>query len=253
MKNLGLLFILFFACSCASQKNFVYFQPEVEAVKLVNQSIKNEPEVKIRRDDMLAIVATSIDGLAANPYNLVRTDVNAGALPITNFLVSETGDIDYPGLGKVKLEGLSIAQAKEKIKGLLSPYLKDAVINVRLVNFKVTVLGEVRSPSSFAISEEKISILEALGLAGDITDFGDRKNIVVIRETSEDREFGHLNILSEDIFKSEFFYLMQNDVIYVPPNKHKALSVKTEPLRQIVLPVLGVMISLSTLIILTNR
>lgn len=255
MKKILCLLFVILVCSCASQKRFVYFQPgeEIFPEQRMSQQISNPKEIRIQPNDILAITVNSVDGQAANPYNLVRSDMPNNNQPINDFLVDKNGDVSFPGLGNVKLAGLTMNEAKNKLKQSLEPYLKDAVINMRFVNFSITVMGEVQSPASYRVSGERITVIEALGLAGDITDFGDRENIMVIREKNGLREFGQINMLSDSIFESKHFYLIQNDVVYVPPNKAKSFSASSQPTSRVLLPILGFLTSVASLIIVANK
>lgn len=251
MKYAALFVLAFAMCSCASQAKFVYFQPAGELNKTVLE--KKVPEIRLLPNDILAITVSSVNTSASGPYNLVRPDINSAAQPITDFLINAKGIINYPGLGEVAVAGLTTTETEEKIKKLVSPFLTDAVVNVRLTNFTVTVTGEVRSPSSYPVTDQRITLVEALGLAGDINDLGDREKVMVIRESNGDREFMTLNLLSDSVFTSPYYYLQQNDLIYVPPTKGKAFSARSEPLSRVILPAVGVLASLASLIIIANR
>lgn len=250
-KIIGLLGIVI-CCSCASKKEFVYFQGIQEQAEAINKINEQKPLV-IQHDDILAILVTSVNSDASNPYNIVRPDVPSGVSPVSDFLVDAEGNIEYPGLGEISVKGLTIVEVKEKIRSQLNPFLKDAVINVRIQNFRVNVLGEVRRPSSYIVREEKMTIIEALAQAGDITGFGDRKRVLVIREEKGERKVEEINLLDVSVFQSEYFYLRQNDTVYVPPTDGKAISARSAPLSQVVLPVLGFLSSLASLIIVATR
>lgn len=248
---LGLLGILL-CCSCASKKQFVYFQnlqQQADSFGLINE----QKPLVIQADDILAILVTSVNSEASNPYNIIRPDVPSGVAPISDFLVDSEGQIDYPGLGKVEVAGSTIVEIKAKLKKMLEPYLTDAVVNVRIQNFRVNVLGEVTRPSSYIVGEEKRSVIEVLAQAGDITGFGDREHVMVIREENGERTSEELNLLDVSVFQSDYFYLRQNDIVYVPPTNGKAISARSAPLSQVVLPVLGVLSSLASLIIVATR
>ncbi len=251
MKYAALFILAFAMCSCASQKKFVYFQHEGDRAEAVME--KEVPEIRLLPNDILAITVSSVNAAASGPYNLVRPDINSATQPITDFLINARGMINYPGLGEINVEGLTTAEAEEKIKKLVSPFLSDAVVNVRLINFTVTVTGEVRSPSSYVIADQRITLIEALSLAGDINDLGDREKVMVIRESKGEREFMTVNLLTDSVFISPYYYLQQNDVIYVPPTKGKAFSARSEPLSRVILPAVGVLASLASLIIIANR
>jgi len=137
------------------------------------------------------------------------------------YLVDLSGDIEFPVLGKIHLGGLTMEQARDTFKQRLSRHLANPIVNLRWLNFKFTVLGEVNHPATYTLPERSVSVLEAVGLAGDLTNYGNRKNILIIREQDGQREFGRLDLQDRNVFNSPFFYLKQNDVIYVEPLKQK--------------------------------
>src|SRR5690606_37286749 len=141
-----------------------------------------------------------------------------------SYLVDKDGFINYPVIGKINLKGLTKQEAINKMSGLLTEYVQNPIINIRILNFKVTVLGEVQKPSSFIIPTEKVTSLEALGLAGDMTAYGRRENVLIIREKDGTRSTTRLNLNDKNVLSSPYFYLQQNDVIYVEPYKTKAIQ-----------------------------
>ena len=156
------------------------------------------------------------------PFNLYETPVigntATSANPLT-YMVNADGDIHFPVLGKLEVGGLTTKQINEKLTLILEDYIKNPIINIRLTNFKVTVLGQVASPGTFTIPNERISILEAIGLAGDLEIHGKRKTVMLIREQNGQRMFVNIDLTNKQLFSSPYFYLSQNDVIYVEPNK----------------------------------
>ena len=167
------------------------------------------------------------------------------------YLVDSEGYIDVPVLGKIFVAGLTFQELKEQLLQQLATYLKDPVVVVRFLNFRVTVLGEVSNPSTFLLANERVTLLDALGQAGDITPYGNRTNILVIREQNGERNFGRLNIQDREIFQSPYFYLQQNDVVYVEPLEEKTSTVRDQTQR--ILPWLSVITSLTTLVITLSR
>ena len=252
MKQVSLLLLLTFLCSCAGKEKFVYFQSSKPGFQNPKK-IENQPDITILPDDVLAITINSVNAVAAAPYNLVRPDVNGNVTPIIDFQVDAQGAINYPGIGSINLLGLTISEAENRILQKVEPFLSDAVVNVRLTNFKVTVTGEVRRPDSYNVNRERITIVEAIGMAGDINDLGDRENLLLIRENQTERGIHHINMLSDSVFLSPYYYLRQNDIIYVPPTDGKAFTARSEPWSRVVLPVISVLASLASLIIIANR
>lgn len=237
MKNkLFYLLVLMILASC-SRRNLAYFS-NLQEEAVYTEQITNTPEPKIQPDDLLSISITSLNPEANNLFNRGEMPV-AGS--ITNFsmtnapssiykegyLVDQGGCIDFPVLGKVTLGGLTKAEAKAKLIAELQHYLKDPIVNIRYLNYKVTVVGEVNRPATFTIPSEKINILEALGMAGDMTVFGKRENVLLIREEEGIRKVTRLNLNDKEVLNSPYFYLQQNDVVYVEPDKKKEVQAST--------------------------
>ena len=217
------LFIIF--QSCGTRKEIVYFQfDEVDQNK-----VNNDYQLRFRPDDLLEILISSDDLKAAQPFNLpvVNTfqigGVEAGGqAQLMPYLVDSNGMIDFPVLGPIKIGGLTRTEAILRLKHLLSPkFLKNPVININIKNFKVTVQGDVANPGTFSVPNERLSILDAIGLAGDLNISGKRDNILVIREENGNKNQYRVDLTSNSIFTSPVYYLKQNDVIYVEPNKAK--------------------------------
>lgn len=167
------------------------------------------------------------------PFNLVNSQMAANiqggvVSPFISYIIDENGQIDYPVLGKIDLKGLTVSEAKKLIYEKLQIYLKDPVVNIRLISFRVSVLGEVNKPGTFTVNNDRLTVLEALTMAGDLTDYGNRTNVLVVREIDGVRMFGELNLQSADIFKSNFYYLKQGDIIYVEPTEDKEAAVKDQ-------------------------
>lgn len=135
--------------------------------------------------------------------------------------MDDNGEIEFPIMGKIKAAGYTRDDFKEKLKERVSKYLKDPLISVKFVNFRFTVLGEVKSPGSFTVPHEKVTVLEALGMAGDMTSYSHRSNVRVLRDSSGAREMGVLDFNDKSVFTSKYYYLQRNDVVYVQPDKSK--------------------------------
>jgi len=202
--------------SCASREQIVYFQGNEELF----QEIGNDYSPKLQPDDKLVITISALDFEATKPFNQVNYyyQVNDEARRQT-YLIDQNGEIDYPVIGKIKLAGLTRSEAISLLKEKLKEYIIDPGVNIEIVNFKITVLGEVYHPGTFNIANERITILDAIGLAGDLTINGVRDNVLVIREMPDKKEFYRINLTSNQIFSSPVYYLKQNDVIYIEPNK----------------------------------
>lgn len=215
-----LLSILLF--SCASNKSIVYFgNSDTSKTDLVSSY-----ESRFKSDDLLSIQITGPDSEAAVPFNLYSpTDSKGnGEAVLSAYLVDNKGNISFPLLGIIKVAGLSKEELINHLKSKLVDYIKDPIINIRIVNFKVTVNGEVTRPGTFNVASERISIIDALALAGDLTIYGKRNNVLIIREFEGKKKFIRVDITKTDFINSEYYYLQQNDVVYVEPNQTKVNS-----------------------------
>jgi polysaccharide export outer membrane protein len=180
---------------------------------------------------MLSISVNGLDPVAVAPFNLPLVSYsspgseNLYAAPmLQSYLVDVNGNINFPVIGSIQLAGLTKSQAIKRIKEELSPYLKNAIVTIQFLNYKITVLGEVARPGQYSINNERVTVLDALGLAGDMTIFGKRENVLITRENNGKLEFVRLNLNSDEVFRSPYYFLQQNDVVYVEPNKVKAIS-----------------------------
>ena len=168
-------------------------------------------------------------------------------------MVDANGNIDFPVLGTLKLAGLNRIEATAKIKELLNEYIKDPIVNIRIINFKVTILVEVNRPGSYTIPNERITVLEALGLAGDMTIQAERRNVLVIREENGKKTYNRIDLTSETVFNSSIYYLTQNDVIYVEPNNSRVKSSAVGPNVSATLSVISTLVTVAALIISITR
>jgi len=215
--------------SCSTSRNTVYFNNQQDAVlKASNLSSKN----LIQPNDILSIAVTSLNPAATEIFNkpnnsYVSTSSVTGAnLQSPGYLVSDEGNIQFPVLGTIKITGLTTNEIREKITAELldKKLLVDPIVIVRQLNFKVSVLGEVGRPSVVNVPSEKISLLEALGLAGDITIYGKKDNVMIIREEDGEKKIKRVNLNTSEIFTSDYYYLKSNDIVYVEANKAKVAS-----------------------------
>lgn len=222
-----LLCMAVFFTACTSTKKIIYLQ---DVVPLKQQEIEQKYEVIIHSDDLLAIMVNSRDPELAMPFNMPMVTFQLGTLGssgqqrILGYLVDTNGDIDFPILGRIHAEGLTRMQLTELIKNKLieGDLIKDPIVTVQFLNFKISVMGEVSRPGSFTISGDRITLLEALSMAGDLTIYGRRDRVGVIRENNGKRTILFHDLRSADIFNSPCYYLQQNDIVYVEPNKAKS-------------------------------
>lgn len=222
-----LLCMAVFFTACTSTKKIIYLQ---DVVPLKQQEIEQKYEVIIHSDDLLAIMVNSRDPELAMPFNMPMVTFQLGTLGssgqqrVLGYLVDTNGDIDFPILGRIHAEGLTRMQLTELIKNKLieGDLIKDPIVTVQFLNFKISVMGEVSRPGSFTISGDRITLLEALSMAGDLTIYGRRDRVGVIRENNGKRTILFHDLRSADIFNSPCYYLQQNDIVYVEPNKAKS-------------------------------
>ncbi len=223
--NKCLLCLLAILASCSAPKEVLYLQ-DIASIK--EENIDKNYEVIIHKDDLLAILVNSKDPELALPFNMPVVTYQIGAQTtaqqrLLGYLVDQNGDIDFPILGKIHVEGLTRMQVTELIKQKLmsEDLIKDPIVTVQFLNFKVSVMGEVTRPGTFDISGDRITLLEALSMAGDLTIYGRRDRVAVIREKDGKRRILYHDLRSSDIFQSPCYYLQQNDIVYVEPNKAK--------------------------------
>ena len=216
--------------SCSSYKHVPYLQNAEEIVA----AQKELPlyDAKIMPKDLLTVTVNTTDPEASAPFNMtVQTAQNLAtsrtsySQPVLQqYLVSNEGVIDFPVLGQLKVGGLTKSEAEDMIRERLKPYLKEVpIVTVRMSNYKISVLGEVARPGTFTVSNEKVNVLEALAMAGDMTIWGMRDNVKLVREDANGkREIVFLDMTNADIITSPYYYLQQNDILYVTPNKTKS-------------------------------
>lgn len=252
---LSLLLLLFMlgGTGCVKYQQMLYFRNQPAFVPLQDHEIANSLRIKIQTDDVLYILVRALDQETAEPFNLFSSinmssmNLNNQNATLTGYLVDPEGNIDMPMLGRLHVAGLTVDEAKETIAKKLKPYLTDPVIMIRFMNFRFTVLGEVGSPRTISVPGERMTILEALGQAGDLTPYSNRERILVIREQNGRREFGYVNIHSPEVFQSPYFYLQQNDIIYVEPTK-EVVAIVRDPISE-TLPIISGILSIAAVLI----
>lgn len=216
--------------SCTSYKNVPYLQNAEEI--MATQAELPLYDAKIMPKDLLTVTVNTTDPEAAAPFNMtVQTAQNLAtsrtsySQPVLQqYLVNNEGSIDFPVLGTLKVGGLTKNEAEDMIREKLKPYLKEVpIVTVRMSNYKISVLGEVARPGTFTVSNEKVNVLEALAMAGDLTIWGMRDNVKLVREDATGkREIIELDLTNAEIITSPYYYLQQNDILYISPNKTKA-------------------------------
>jgi len=232
-KFFYLIIAVIFLSSCGVKYKSVPYFTDLPVDSTIQEQIKNQTILKIQKDDILAITVSSLNPEASAIFNLGNTssiqgNVNANVNPVNTsngFMVDQKGAIQLPLVGSIQLEGLTTTAARELIQSKLVTYLKEPVVSLRLINFKVSVLGDVARPGVFPVQNERVSVNEALSMAGDLTITAVRNNVLLIRENQGKREYVRLNLQSKDLFNSPYYYLQNNDVLYVQPGSAKYASV----------------------------
>lgn len=219
-KLIMMLFMAISISSCVSKKDMIYFQNDEV---ITNELLKNYAP-RIQTDDILSITVSASEPESVKPYNLFRGGGQSISTNPITYLVDLNGDITFPELGKINVIGLTTDALKNKLIGLLKPFVTNPIITIRLENFRITILGEVKSPGAILLENGSVSIAEVIGMAGDLTIQGKRKNILLIRKNGEKVESIRLDLTDKSIFNSPYFYVAQNDIIYVEPNKAKVNS-----------------------------
>lgn len=229
--------LLFLLPSCIDSKKAIYFNNIRDTT--FNDLIQDAEPV-IQKNDLLSIYVSSLNPEATVIFNTPNmpsvsvSQASSGSSNVTGYLVSGEGDIQFPVIGKIAAEGLTKKQLTDRIsKTLVSKkLLTDPIVTIRFLNFRITVLGEVSRPTVITVANEKISILEAIGLAGDLTIYAKRDNVLVIREENKKKIIKRINLNSSEIFTSPYYYLKTNDIVYAEPNNARIAS--TSNTRQIV-------------------
>jgi polysaccharide biosynthesis/export protein len=232
MKSYSRLLLIPLGCalfSCVNTKNAVYFSDLTESS--ISSKIVNDEPI-IQKKDLLSITVSSLNPEASQIFNSsnnsqVQAEVISGVSTLTSgYLVDSDGNIQFPVLGKIRAAGYTKKQLIDEISGQLigRKLLIDPIVSVRYMNYKVTVLGEVGRPTVINVPTEKISLMEAIGLAGDITIYGRRDRVMVIREQEGGKKIARLDLNSSEIFTSEYYYLKSNDIVYVEANRNKVAT-----------------------------
>jgi len=256
MKTLNNEFLvpgLFLLClvtlsSCVSHQDILSLQTSDNLPYPEEIPIEQQFDIKIQVDDILSVVVYSENPEAVGLFNptIGKTQMGEEGLG-TGYLVDKNGYIDFPVLGKIYLKGQTRDEAKKTIRYLLEKYVKNPTVEIRMLNFHISILGEVTSPGIYTFPDEKFSILEALAVAGGFTPFSNQNNLLLIREEDNLRKYARLDLHSSDVFLSPHFYLQQNDVIYIEPLKQKTSTI-ADPITRSV-GVIGGIAGLITVII----
>ncbi|MDH8702535.1 polysaccharide export outer membrane protein [Dysgonomonadaceae bacterium PH5-43] len=244
-----LLSVIMFT-SCRSSKDIEYFQNTKDISDDMYRYDMSNYEIKIMPNDNLLITVLTDKPAVAEQFNVV--DLSRGAsnsLEWQGYLVDQNGDINFPVIGKVHLGGLTKIQAVSLLQKKIGEFIDEPLVNIRFMNYKVTVLGEVNRPGVFTINSEKLSLPEALALAGDMTIYGQRENVEICRVENGEKKFYYVDMTSPEVFFSEAYYLQQNDIVYIRPNKSKSMSSSYNPMVGTLISVATLLITITTLIL----
>ena len=256
-RSLIVISTLLLLSSCVSRKEIVYFQGLDKAEITLKENQQNS--LHIKQNDLLTISVSAPEQEAALPFNLPVIGVPQGGAELgglsvngrqqmQTYLVDSDGNIEFPVLGTVNVAGLNRQQLATKLKTEITEYVQDPIVNVRIVNFQVSVLGEVARPGTFDIRDEYLSLPKALGFAGDLTIYGRRDNVLVMREDNGEKIHEYLDLTDPNVINSPFYYLQQNDVVYVEPNGAQMQSASYNRNAGVYISIASVLISLAVLI-----
>lgn len=236
------LFVGIVLSSCASREKIYQYQ-NIE--KFNNSELLNFSST-LQPDDLLMIIVSAKDPLTAMPFNLYISAREPGIQEMSQqlYLVDSRGFIDFPVLGRLKVSDKTKENFVEELKLKLKQFIEEPIVNVRIMNYRVTVKGEVTRPGVYTIPSERITITEALALSGDLTIYSDRKNVLVVREINGKRTSGIVDLSQSDFINSPFYYLKQNDIVVVQPNKTKVNSSAVGPNVSTILTGTSILISL---------
>lgn len=263
MKKLYLLFFLlpFVLTGCSSYQKSLYLQNDA----VINQSTEGQLyDFRIMPKDLLTIVVSTTDPAASAPFyrklgqdkeTTTSSTVGMQNLDLLGYLVDNNGEIDFPVLGKIKVTGMTTRECEALLRDKLKPYLKETpLVTVSSSNYKFSVLGEVNKPGTYTVKDEKVTIFEAIAQAGDMTLFSIRDDVQLLREDSEGRrQVIHLNLNDANITQSPYFYLQQNDVIYVKPTKAKVRTNTFNSNASMWITILSVLTSITSLVLALTK
>ena len=246
--------VILMMVGCGSSKQVAYWQ-NIDSISLA--ASKGLFDAKIMPKDELTILVQTTDPLTSEPFNLRSTGQTSSKNQITGYLVDNDGMINFPIVGKIHVAGLTKTECEDLIKSKIQPYLartENPLVSVRTSSYRITVIGEVNRPGVIPVSTEKISLIEALAEAGDMTIYGKRDNVLLVREDkSGEKHKVRLNMNDANIINSPYYYLQQNDIVYVEPHKVKARNTFFGSNTSIFYSVIGITTSLVSLLITVLR
>ncbi len=245
--TVALTFCLF---SCGAPKDVTYLQGIDSVTPAQLEEMSQTYVATIKKDDILNIAVSAWDPLVATPFNPPAfAYAQEGDQPIAstqtmfNYTVDKEGYINFPVLGKIHVEGLTRTELADKLQKDISAYIDDPLVNVQIINFRVIVMGEVLRPGSYTVRGDRFSILDLIGSAGDLTITGNRKNILIIRDNNGVKQFERIDMTDPALFASPFYYLQQNDIVYIEPNDAKKKNYRHSQEKQYNITVFSTVVS----------
>lgn len=231
MKKINLLLVTCvigaIMASCTSSKDILYFQ-DLDGANI--KQLANEYEAVIKKDDRLAIVVSGPDKSVTAPYNLTLSENTTSSGNAENstltYLVDKNGNIDFPVLGTIHAEGLTRNQLAEHLKQQISKDVANPIVYVSFKNYKITILGEVKAPGTYIMDSEKVTLLQALGKAGDLN-LTALREVMLLREVNGQQTYVKIDLKKSDILSSPYYYLQQNDILYIPPSATRVTTATT--------------------------
>ncbi len=250
IKAFTLVFFLCLMVACGTPKDVVYFQGVDSLTPEQIDNMSQGYSSLIYPDDLLTITVTGWDPTVVTPFNLpVYAYASQGEVDVTvagqlqTYLVDKEGDIVFPVIGKIHASGMTKKAFAENVRLAVAKYVPEAQVNVQIVNYKVTMLGEISRPGPITVRNDRLSILDAIGQAGDLSINANRKNILVIRENNGNKEFGRIDMTDPALFASPYYYLRQNDVVYIEPNDAKKRNANYSQAQQYNITVFSVILT----------
>ncbi len=238
------------ASSCANSQKVLYFQDIEQITALAAQSLYT---TRIAKDDLLSIVVSGPNKEVTMPYNLTLSDnitSQMGTQSVIPYLVDADGNIDFPILGRLHVEGMTRLELTDYLTAEIGKDIKDPVVVVSFTDYKITVLGDVRSPGTYTMPSERTTLLQALGMAGDLNITARRDNIILIREVDGVQTHTTMDLRSADLMNSPYFYLHQNDVLYVQPGKARIVQgTNTTTIWSFAFSTITFLVSMATMVI----
>lgn len=247
----GLAIILVAAfSSCSTTKTRLPYFEDITSLAVDGELTNTPYEIKIKPDDELVITVSSAVPSATSPYNVPLSNpatlsdiVSSGQIRQQTYLVSNSGTINFPILGKIHVAGLTTEQLADELTDRISKEVKDPIVLVNIVNFKVNVLGEVKNPGQVEVHSQRFSVIDALASAGDLTEYGERTNVIVVREENGVKTYHHLNLNDSKSLESPYFYLQQNDWVYASPNAVRQANSKYNQFNSYKISVISTVVS----------